>query len=392
VTRPLRVLHLANQAGMLRLFILPVARAMRQAGAEVELACMEMGPNFAPLAESGFALHSLSPCSWSRPGQLLRLWRELRRLFKRGRYDLLVVHTPVMSWLARPAASRYVRAVVYMAHGLPFAPQQAPRRRRLFRHVEQLAGRFTDGIMVMNAIDEQACRRWRLTRSGGFCFKVPGVGIDAGAWAAPLDEAQRAQLDEQLGLRPDKPLLLYLGRLVPDKRPADMLTLARRLGPDAADFVLAGEGPLWAQTRQQAAEVGPHVKVIGFTDLAPQLVQRCDVGLFPSVYIEGLPRFLLELAAAGKPAVAYDVRGSRDAIDDGRTGLLVAPGDVEAFVSAVRRVLADGELKRSMSQAGPAWVGERFSLERSIQCQLSALAEVLAARGLEAPWSERANG
>ena len=108
--------------------------------------------------------------------------------------------------------------------------------------------------------------------------------------------------------------------------------------------------------------------------------------VFPSVFREGLPRLLLEAQAAGKPVVAYDVRGSCDAIDDQRTGLLVRAGDVGGFCNAALRLLGDEYMRRRMGAAGQQRVRKEFSLEASIAAQLRALAEVLKSKGIACPW------
>ncbi|MBN1555974.1 MAG: glycosyltransferase [Phycisphaerae bacterium] len=366
-----RILQLANEAGPLRLFVLPVCDALQKAGADVELACMAGGPNFEPLRAAGYPLHALPRGQWKNPLACWRIYRGIRELFKQKRYDLLVVHTPVMSWLARLAARDCVGATIYVAHGLPFTARQPWYVRRLFLAVEKFAGRYTDAVLVMNREDEAACRRYRLTRPGGFCRRIPGVGVDVAAYEQPLDEKIRHELDEQFHLRSDKPLLLYLGRFIPAKRPGDILTLAERLG-DRADIVMAGEGSMWEEIHERAKRLGPHVHVLGWTDRCVDLVRRCDIAVFPSVYREGLPRFLLEAAAAGKPAIAYDVRGSRDVIENNQTGLLIPPGDVEAFCNGVQMIIEKEEICRRMGRTGQERIAEQFTLQKSVTAQANA--------------------
>lgn len=381
MTRPLRVLQIANQASPLRLFVLPVCEAMRQAGATVELACMGGGPNYGRLVESPFTVHALPTGAWSDPRTYWRVYRAVRAILLRGKYDLMIAHTPVMSWIARYAARDCVGAVVYMAHGLPFAPQQAPPVRWLLRKIEQFAGRYTDAILVMNQVDADACRRFRLTRSGGRWFLLPGVGVNIEGLREPLTDAQRRALDAEFGLSPDRPVAVFLGRFIPTKRPGDILELARRTGP-AVQYLVAGDGPLWADISREAARIGDHVHVLGWTERTSELVRRADLALFPSIFREGLPRFLLEVQAAGKPAVAYDVRGTADAIVHEQTGLLVPPGDVDAFCSAARRLLDDASLRTKLGLAGSARVVERFSLAAAVAAQMAAVEEITSHAGL----------
>ncbi len=370
--KPLKMLQIANQAGPLRLFILPVCKRLQEMGTQVELACMSFGPNYQPLLESGFTVHGITPGGWSNPLTWWRTYREVRKILKKGRYDLMVVHTPVMSWIARFASRNLVGSAIYMAHGLPFAPHQSKVKYNIFRFVEKRLAKFTDGIIVMNQADADACQRYGLTKAGGQWFKVPGVGVDVDKWAVGLQADERKQLNDEFGLSEDRPVLLYLGRFIPTKRPDDIIELAKRFGR-RADFILAGEGPLWNSIKQKAQSVDSNIQVLGFTDRIHELVHRCDLVVFPSVFREGLPRFLLEAQAAGKPVVAYDVRGSRDAIKDKQTGFLVPAKDFDAFYEAVVKLIEDKDLCRQMGQVERNWIKQKFSLDAAIDAQLKVI-------------------
>ena len=220
--------------------------------------------------------------------------------------------------------------------------------------------RYTDAVIVMNQADEDACKRYRLTRPGGQSFRLTGEGVVIEDWIDPPSPAELEELEERLGLRPDKPLVLFLGRFIGTKRPGDVLEAARRIG-DAADFVMAGEGPLWKKIHRQSLDIGSHVHVIEFTHQTRALMHRCAVLVMPSVFREGMPRVLLEAQLVGKPPIAYDVRGSSDAIVHERTGLLVPPRDVDGFCEALAQLLADPERRERMGQAGAERVRTHFS-------------------------------
>ena len=88
---------------------------------------------------------------------------------------------------------------------------------------------------------------------------------------------------------------------------------------------------------------------------------------------------VLEAMAAGLPVVASDVGGVAEAVADGETGLLVAPGDVDALAGALERLLADAALRRAMGSAGRARAASHFDLARfraaHVQVYERALAE-----------------
>jgi glycosyltransferase involved in cell wall biosynthesis len=372
----LRVLQIANQAGPLYLFMPPLCKALRELGAEIEFACMPVGALWEPLKQSESEVHALPAGSWSNPLTWWRLYWKLRELFRARRYDLMIVHTPAMSWVARAAASGLIPASIYFAHGLPFAPIQSKVAHMVFRCIEQFMARFTDGVIVVNSDDAAACQKLKLTRSGSHCYHVPGPGVDVEAFVEQPAEELVTKLEKQFGLTAGKPMVLFLGRFIPTKRPGDVLELAKRTGPEV-EFVMAGEGPMWKQIKKAGDEIGPHVKVVEFTHEVPLLLARCSLFLLPSVFREGLPQTLLEAQAAGKPAVAYNIRGSRDIIDDGTTGFLVEPCNVDALYESARKILENDDLRVKMGQAGQKRMEDKFSIKPALSAILPAVREVL---------------
>jgi glycosyltransferase involved in cell wall biosynthesis len=186
--------------------------------------------------------------------------------------------------------------------------------------------------------------------------------VDFEEWSIPPSDEATASLEIDLGLHPGRPLVLYLGRFIPTKRPEDVIELARRLG-DSVDVVMAGSGPLWRRIHRQAVALGPHVKVLEFTDRVHTLVHRSSVLVLPTTFPEGMPRVLLEAQAARTPTVAYDVRGAQDAIVHGETGLLIPPRDDDAFCGAVQSLLGDEQVRQRMGQAGRDRVAAKFRFE-----------------------------
>lgn len=377
-----RILQIANQAGPLYLFMRPLCQALRQTGAAIEFACMPVGALWEPLKRLESKVHALPAGSWSNPLTWWQVYRKLRALLRSGQFDLMIVHTPAMSWVARPAANGLVPATIYFAHGLPFAPdQQSWLSHIAFRSIEQFMARFTDAILVVNSDDAAACRKFKLTRRDGRCYHVPGPGVDVDAFAGHPGQDLAIKVEHDFGLTPGKPMVLFLGRFIASKRPNDVLEMARRIGP-GVDFVLAGEGPLWKQVKNAGLEIGSHVKVIEFTHQVPLLLARCSLFVLPSVFREGLPQTLLEAQAAGIPAVAYDVRGARDIIDHCSTGYLVQPCDLDALCQSISKILEDEGLRKRMGQAGRKRVKEKFSINPALSAILPAIREVLQRKGI----------
>jgi glycosyltransferase involved in cell wall biosynthesis len=101
------------------------------------------------------------------------------------------------------------------------------------------------------------------------------------------------------------------------------------------------------------------VRFLGERDDIPQLLAISDMLVLPS-YREGLGMVLLEAAAAGKPVVTTNIRGCRDVVIHGETGLLVPPRAVEELADAILDLLRDADKRKRMGDASRRRAEERF--------------------------------
>jgi glycosyltransferase involved in cell wall biosynthesis len=157
--------------------------------------------------------------------------------------------------------------------------------------------------------------------------------------------------------------VLFAGRLSREKGVLELLEAANGI-----PLVIAGDGPL----RDDVPGA------LGFLahDELERLYERAAVIVVPS-YREGFGVVCAEAMAHGRPVVASAVGGLLDLVEDGETGILVPPGDVPALGAALRRLLADANLRRRMGEAGRRRVQERFSWERVTDATISAYEEAL---------------
>src|SRR5699024_9756847 len=102
------------------------------------------------------------------------------------------------------------------------------------------------------------------------------------------------------------------------------------------------------ECERYADEHGINVHLLGFYMRARELLADFDVFLMPSRF-EGFPITVLECLHTGVPIVASDVGGIAEAISDGETGFVVAPGDEAAFVDRTERLVTDAERRAAMS-------------------------------------------
>ena len=148
--------------------------------------------------------------------------------------------------------------------------------------------------------------------------------------------------------------LLTVSRLDPEKNPLLLLDVIAALHAEDPRWrlTIAGDGPLRDRLTARAGALGiaDAVTLVGEVTNGPalwELYRAADLFLHVSL-TEGLPQVLFEAQAAGLPVVATAVGGVPEAIADGRTGLLVGPGDAGAAIDAVRRVADDAALRERL--------------------------------------------
>jgi len=188
-----------------------------------------------------------------------------------------------------------------------------------------------------------------------------------GTSAVPRAEALRA-----LGL-PDRPLVVYVGKLSPGKGAhifleAASLVVARV--PDAC-FALVGDGAVPRATPDADVRFlgsRPHSDVEILYTLA-------DVVVHPAVWPEPFSRVPLEAAAAGKAVVGTRVGGTPEAVEDKVTGLLVERNDGPALADAIVRLLTDGSLREALGRNAREFIGRKFAADEVVARLLAAYRE-----------------
>jgi glycosyltransferase involved in cell wall biosynthesis len=170
---------------------------------------------------------------------------------------------------------------------------------------------------------------------------------------------------------------LYLGRLSSEKG-VDTLLRAWRRGASLGQLVVAGDGPQGEDLRRAAPR---GVQFLGAVppEEVPGLLRRARALLVPSRWYEASPRTIIEAFAAGVPVIASRIGALPEAVHDGVSGYLAAPGDAAAWSDAATRVLDPIESERLGGGAWAVW-RERHSPESGLRGLESAYSEARAAR------------
>ena len=149
----------------------------------------------------------------------------------------------------------------------------------------------------------------------------------------------------------------------------------------SAHFILAGEidskhpDAVPNSWLEQVSHEGI-VEYIGYVDNLPELLLDIDLLIIPSYYREGVPRVILEAASCGIPTIGADVPGTREAINDGKTGFLVPPRDSDALAKQIVEVLKNHQLRVMLGKAARRKAEEQFDQRLITEQQLSVYKKI----------------
>ena len=193
----------------------------------------------------------------------------------------------------------------------------------------------------------------------------------------------REQQDRGAVKQSEKPLIIYLGRIKSYKQLDHLLYAFAKVIPHVpqAELGIAGRGD-YDELERLAESLGikQSVKFMGEVseEQKYEILKRAWVFATTSIK-EGWGLSVIEANYFGAPAVAYDVPGLRDSINDGETGLLVPAGDIEGLAKAIVRVLNDTELRERLSQNARSWAST-FSYDRTAGEFAKVIEDVLSGK------------
>jgi starch synthase len=311
-----------------------------------------------------------------------------------GGVDLVHSHTWYANHAGQLAALVHGAAHVVTAHSLeprrPWKADQLGGGYRLSSWVERTAYLSADAVIAVS-------RGMRADVLDVYPdldpakVHVVGNGVDAQAYR-PIEAPDVVR---GLGVDPDRPYALFVGRITRQKGLVHLLAAAEQLPPEAG-LVLCAGAPDTPAERQQVADAVAELQsrrsgVVWIEQMVPRdqlvpLITGATVFVVPSVY-EPLGIVNLEAAACGTAVVASAVGGIPEVVDDGRTGLLVPydadrPAEFAAGLAArISELLADPARAAAMGTAGRERVLAEFGWPAIARQTVQTYETVLAARG-----------
>jgi len=370
----MKVVHLINHLGLggAERFVVELVKAFPRDGFDIEVLCLyRTGELAKEVKEIGIPVEVIRiPRKFGMSGYL----RVFRALWERHP-DILHCHLLESCWYGLPAGW-FAHIPVRIAH-LHNCYWNLRLKLRVF---DRLAFQFANAAFGCS----EAVLRFYRERMWYPRSKLHLVynAVDPRRFTLL---PRKLEVRRSLGLQEESLIVTTVASLTPQKGHEYLLKAVPKITASCPEvqFLFVGDGELRDQLKAQARELGidSRVTFLGKRTDVPEILRASDLFVLPSLW-EGLPIVLIEAGLAGLPVVASRVDGVVEVVEEGRSGLLVPPKDVEALAEGcLQLLLGNPDLRARMGREGQRIALERFSNETAAKRVAELYKDLLKAKG-----------
>lgn len=344
-------------------FMVPHIRYLAENGFNVELACSVVGDRLKDVKNAVgdvAKIHTLrlqrSPFSPNN----LKGYGDLKKLLSENTYDVIWTNEPVMGVMTRFAARKARKKgtkVLYMAHGFHFFKGAPLISWLMWAPTEIIMSKFNDILVTINWEDYNWARKHTFTP---VIKHIDGIGVDFSNREGVISrEEKRAQLN----IAEDDILVLSVGELQKRKNHQAIIRAIAKLNNPHIKYILCGQGVLENQLRTLVAKnnLDNQVSFLGYRQDIPEIMNACDIFAHPSIR-EGLGLASLEAMASGLPLITSNVQGVPDYVENGITGYMCGPRDVDAFAENLNTLTENKTLREKIGTTNITYV-QKYRVE-----------------------------
>ena len=363
----MKILYTATVLSHICQFHLPHMKALQEQGWEVHVAAHD---NLA--VKNGLKLRycdKFTEIPFDRSPKSpnnFKAYKRLKRLLSEEHYDAILCNTPmggIVTRLAAKKSRKHGTKVIYMAHGFHFFKGSSKKSWLVFYPIEKHMAGLCDMLITINEEDYRLAKERFSKRTK--VEHIHGVGVNEERYH-PSTEAEQLEMRAAEGLSKDDFVILCTGELNENKNQKTLISAAAILKEKLPNLkvLLAGNGPKEQELREQIESLGlaETVRLLGYRTDLERVVPAVDLVVSCS-FREGMPLNIIEAMLCKKPVVASHNRGHDELVEDGRTGFLLEPEDVNGFADAILRLANEPVTRqefgeRAFNHAVPYSVGE----------------------------------
>lgn len=352
-----RILMVASMGSMISQFNIENLTLLKKMGFNIEVACN---------------LSSVDPMSDERRDEMINFFKSneilyhhinfdrgigtlnsniknynaLLKLCSETHFDVIHTHSPLASVITRFVAKKLQIPVIYTAHGFQFFKGGKLKDWILYYPVERYLSKYTDCLVTINNEDFSRAKKMK----AGRVVQIPGVGIDYYKYSR-VNRDKRDIVREKLGISETDILLISVGELSSRKNHQVIIEALSKIKNKNIKLVICGVGSLNAYLIEltEQHDLKNFVKFLGYRQDVDELMQASDIFVFPSVR-EGLGLAGIEAMASGLPIITSNVNGIKDYSQDGISGYMYPPHDVEGFARGISSLAKNETLRQKMGK------------------------------------------
>ena len=397
MNRKLKVLQVCAVGFTAEKFLLPLIDEMNREY-EVAIVCGR-DSFFDNLRNAGYSITNIDIGRKIAPFKNIAAVFKLYSFIKKGKFDIVHVHTPLAGILGRVAARLAgVPIVVYTAHGFYFHDNMPWYKKNLFILIEKLGGLLSDFVFSQSAEDCKTAIERKIVRPGRILTIGNGVDIARFSRQKVFEKKARDRIRGEFNISDDEIVVGIVGRVVREKGYLEFVMAANEIVKryEKVKFVAVGDtiGSDRDSIKDELSDfisknrLGGRIIFTGTRTDIPELLSVFDIFALPS-YREGMPRSLIEAMCMSLPAVATDIRGCREEVVEGVTGYLVPVRDYKSLAEKIAYLVEHPETRLEMGKKAREKAEKEFDERLVIQKQLDIIKKLIAEKIRQKPDNRR---
>jgi len=357
IKRIIKVCHLANTDMAVYFLLLNQLKELIKEGYQVSVVCSS-GSLIKEIEKENISVEKIGFKRGTDPISHLFTLVRLLFYFKKEKFDIVHTHTPVPGFLGQIAAKLTgAPIIINTLHGFYFQETDSYFKKKFFIFLEKIAAFCSNLIFSQNrediktAIKEKICPPQKI--------KYLGNGIDLRKFNPDrFSEEFIYRKKKELNLDSTFKIIGTVGRLVKEKGYLELFEAFKNLIEKFPNTILLVVGPTEPEKKDALNPdiiknygIEKNVIFLGLRGDTDEIYSLMDIFVLPS-HREGFPRTIIEASAMEIPVVASNIRGCREAIEDGVTGILVPLKDPKKLAEALLDLLSDPKKAKQMGIEG----------------------------------------
>ena len=282
-----------------------------------------------------------------RINKSIKAYRQLRKVMKCDKYDLVHCHTPMGGVIGRVAAKQAkIPYIIYTAHGFHFFKGASLINWLFFYPVERILARLTDVLITINKEDYHRALKFHMRELGSVKL-VHGVGIKI----TDTEIINQQELRRSFNLKDDDVVFTSVGELTKRKNHEVTIRAMAQIVSKHKNikYLICGTGRLdqYLEKLIRKLKLEENVKLVGYRTDVKEILSITDCFLFPSLQ-EGLPVAMLEAMNMELPIICSKIRGNIDLVENFKGGYYCKKKSSKDYSEKINLILEDKNLGRQM--------------------------------------------